>query len=71
VVLGEKGSLLAQVFGITPNASSEQIQRVYNKKKLDARGNEQALQEIEDAHSRIMMLQLSSRLKVWTTVKGQ
>mmetsp|Transcript_12476 Transcript_12476/g.35041 ORF Transcript_12476/g.35041 Transcript_12476/m.35041 type:complete len:267 (+) Transcript_12476:110-910(+) len=57
------GSDPYEVMGLKPNATSEQIQRAYNTLTRENKGNDEALSKIEAAHSSIMMLQLTSRMK--------
>lgn len=61
---------MVKVLGLSPGATSEQIQRAYNIKTRENRGNEEALSKIEAAHSSIMMSLLTSRLKVRLTVNA-
>lgn len=52
------------MLGVPRNADSVQLQRAYKKKLADAKGNEELTQQIEAAHSSIMMSALTSRLQV-------
>ncbi|EFN52222.1 hypothetical protein CHLNCDRAFT_139072 [Chlorella variabilis] len=53
-----------EVLGIPSNADYNAIQRAYKKRVSEVKGrDEAALQQIEAAHSAIMMAQLTSRLK--------
>lgn len=51
-----------QVLGLPKNADSQSIQRQYNKKRAEFKGNDAELSKIEAAHSSLMMSALTSRL---------
>ena len=53
-----------QVLGIRPDTSSETMQRAYRKRLSEAKGDKARIAAVEEAHSRIMMSNLSARLKV-------
>lgn len=57
-------SQLLQVLKLPQNPDSQAIQRQYNKLKRENKGNEAAIARIENAHSALMMRNLSARLKV-------
>lgn len=58
--------MLLQVLKLPQNPDSQAIQRQYNKLKRENQGNEAAIARIENAHSALMMRNLSARLKVGT-----
>jgi hypothetical protein len=51
-----------KVLGVPPDADSDTINRAYNRKKYDARGNDAAMARLEAAHSAVVMAALSARL---------
>lgn len=53
-----------QVLGLSRDANSDAVSRAYKKRLTDARGNDTEKAKIENAHSIIMMSQLSARMKV-------
>ena len=55
---------MSQVLGIRPDTSSETMQRAYKKRLSEAKGDKARIAAVEDAHSQIMMSNLSARLKV-------
>ena len=52
-----------QVLGLSRDANSDAVSRAYKKRLTDARGNDTEKAKIENAHSIIMMSQLSARMK--------
>ncbi|CAL8466898.1 g6434 [Coccomyxa elongata] len=52
-----------KVFGLSRNANSDAVNRAYKRKLAENRGDEAALARIEEAHSAIMMSQLTARLQ--------
>ena len=52
-----------QVLGLHQGADSEAVQRQYNKLKREKRGDEQAISKIENAHSSLMMRNLTARMQ--------
>ncbi len=52
------------MLGLSRNADSEAVRRVYNRLVRENRGDDDAIARIENAHSTIMMSQLSARMKV-------
>jgi DNA polymerase delta subunit 1 len=54
---------LLQVLGLSQGANSEAVNRAYKRKVSEARGNDAAKARIENAHSAIMMSQLTARMK--------
>ena len=56
-------SIEPQVMGLQPGATSEQIQRAYNKLRREKKGDDAALSAIEAAHSSLMMSQLTMRMQ--------
>lgn len=52
-----------QVLGLREGADSESVQRQYNKLKREKKGNESAISAIENAHSALMMRNLTSRMQ--------
>ena len=52
------------MLGLSRSADSEAVRRVYNRLVRENKGNEEAIARIENAHSTIMMSQLSARMKV-------
>ena len=55
-----------QVLGISRGVNSDAVNRAYKKKITEARGNDAEKARIENAHSTIMMSQLSARMKAGT-----
>lgn len=53
-----------------PNVSSENLLRAYRKRLREAKGDKVKQQLIEDAHSRIMMSNLSARMKVLASARA-
>ena len=54
---------LLQVLGLHQGADSEAVQRQYNKLKREKRGDEEAITKIENAHSSLMMRNLTARMQ--------
>ena len=54
---------LLQVLGLHQGADSEAVQRQYNKLKREKRGDEDAITKIENAHSSLMMRNLTARMQ--------
>eukprot|EP00879_Flechtneria_rotunda_P007088 GHRR01007440.1.p1 GENE.GHRR01007440.1~~GHRR01007440.1.p1 ORF type:complete len:257 (+),score=71.45 GHRR01007440.1:107-877(+) len=52
-----------KVLGVAPDADTNAINRAYSQKKYAARGNDALSQQIEAAHSQIMMSALTRRMK--------
>lgn len=52
-----------KVLGIGRNADYKQLQRAYNNKRRDAKGNDEAMARIEAAYNSIFMSSLSSRVQ--------
>jgi hypothetical protein len=52
-----------KVLGIDRDADSNAINRAYSQKKYAARGNDALTQQIEAAHSALMMSALTARMK--------
>lgn len=52
-----------QVLGLHQGADSEAVQRQYNKLKREKRGDEDAITKIENAHSSLMMRNLTARMQ--------
>jgi hypothetical protein len=63
-VLPSQAAPMPQVLGIRPDTSSETMQRAYKKRLSEAKGDKARVAAVEEAHSRIMMSNLSARLKV-------
>lgn len=61
-----ESELIMQVLGVSKKTSSDNIQRAYRSKLHEARvaGDEELISIIEQAHSSIMMQQLSKRMEV-------
>ena len=53
-----------QVLGVRSDTSSETLQRAYRKRLSEAKGDKARTAAVEEAHSRIMMSNLSARMKV-------
>lgn len=51
-----------QVLGVPPDADSDTVNRAYNRKKYEVRGNDGAMARLEAAHSAVVMAALSARL---------
>jgi hypothetical protein len=51
-----------QLLGVPADADSDTVNRAYNRKKYEARGNDAAMARLEAAHSKIVMAALSARL---------
>ena len=56
-------SPVLQVLELSSGADSAAIQRQYNKLKREKRGNDDAINKIEAAHSTLMMRNLSARMQ--------
>ena len=54
---------LLQILGLHQGADSEAVQRQYNKLKREKRGDEEAITKIENAHSSLMMRNLTARMQ--------
>lgn len=54
---------LLQILGLHQGADSEAVQRQYNKLKREKRGDEDAITKIENAHSSLMMRNLTARMQ--------
>jgi len=52
-----------QVLGVRSDTSSETLQRAYRKRLSEAKGDKARTAAVEEAHSRIMMSNLSARMK--------
>ncbi|KAL0036256.1 hypothetical protein WJX79_010396 [Trebouxia sp. C0005] len=52
-----------KVLGLHQGADSEAVQRQYNKLKREKRGDEEAITKIENAHSSLMMRNLTARMQ--------
>ena len=52
-----------QVLGVSRGVNSDAVNRAYKVKITEARGNDAEKARIENAHSTIMMSQLSARMK--------
>jgi hypothetical protein len=52
-----------QILGLHQGADSEAVQRQYNKLKREKRGDEEAITKIENAHSSLMMRNLTARMQ--------
>lgn len=52
-----------KVLGVPRDADSNAINRAYSQKKYAARGNDALTQQIEAAHSALMMSALTARMK--------
>ncbi|CAL5225652.1 g8510 [Coccomyxa viridis] len=52
-----------KVLGLTRGANSDAVNRAYKRMITEARGNDAEKAKIENAHSSIMMFQLSARMK--------
>ncbi len=51
------------MLGLTRGANSDAVNRAYKRMITEARGNDAEKAKIENAHSTIMMSQLSARMK--------
>ncbi|KAK9916355.1 hypothetical protein WJX75_001678 [Coccomyxa subellipsoidea] len=58
-----------KVFGLSRNADSNAVNRAYKRMLFENRGNDAATARLEEAHSAIMMKQLSARLQGGVTVE--
>ncbi len=54
------------MLGLTRGANSDAVNRAYKRMITEARGNDAEKAKIENAHSSIMMFQLSARMKACT-----
>eukprot|EP00775_Hariotina_reticulata_P009750 gene9750-9908_t len=59
-----------KVLGVPPDADQNTINRAYSQKKYAARGNDTLTQQIEAAHSALMMNALAARMKLAITAYG-
>ena len=54
---------LLKVLGLHQGADTEAVQRQYNKLKREKKGDEAAVTKIENAHSSLMMRNLTARMQ--------
>lgn len=54
---------VTQVLGLPKNADYDAIQRAYRKKTAEHKGDDEAIQRIEVAHSSLMMSALTARMQ--------